>query len=124
MTERSVTGDQFVVLWHQIDREHTFERASHFDLMIEWGDSLRTWAVDRWPLTPGETCTASPLANHRLAYLNYEGPVSGNRGLVSRVATGSFRIIDETDGLLRLGLKLENEELNVLIVDNKLTVVN
>lgn len=30
------------------------------------------------------------LPSHRMEYLEYEGPVSGDRGLVTRVATGNF----------------------------------
>jgi hypothetical protein len=44
---------------------------------------------------------AEALADHRLAYLNYEGPVSGNRGRVVRWDTGEFDWRqDETDQVI------------------------
>ncbi len=39
-------------------------------------------------LRPGSTMQATRIADHRKAYLTYEGPVSGNRGKVRRIATG------------------------------------
>jgi hypothetical protein len=36
------------------------------------------------------TCEVERLADHRLAYLDYEGPVSGDRGIVRRLDTGTF----------------------------------
>jgi hypothetical protein len=37
------------------------------------------------------------IANHRLLYLDYEGPVSGNRGHVARWDWGEYRVSGETD---------------------------
>ena len=59
----------------------------HFDFMIEAGESLATWRAPRWTPVSGDYLTRLP--DHRLAYLEYEGPVSGNRGQVSRVAAGT-----------------------------------
>lgn len=61
----------------------------HWDLMLECGDTLRTWRLDRVP-TVTATIPADPLPDHRLAYLDYEGPVSGARGTVKRVDAGEF----------------------------------
>lgn len=38
---------------------------------------------------------AELLPDHRAAYLSYEGPVSGNRGEVARVASGECEIVRE-----------------------------
>ncbi len=73
---------QFVLLEHN----HPF---LHWDLMLECGDALRTWRLDRVP-TAAATIPAHPLPDHRLAYLDYEGPVSGNRGTVKRIDKGEF----------------------------------
>ena len=40
--------------------------------------------------------------NHRLLYLDYEGPVSGNRGIVRRWDGGEYRLEDERPGRLLL----------------------
>ena len=74
---------RFVVL------EHTWNGV-HWDLMLEAGERLRTWAIDE-PLTPGSELHARQLADHRRAYLTYEGPVSGQRGRVRRIDEGTFR---------------------------------
>ena len=72
---------------------------SHLDLMLESGDGLRTWSIAKFPVT-GEVSPAEELPIHRLAYLDYEGPVSNNRGEVSRVDSGTYEIQSSTeDGL-------------------------
>jgi hypothetical protein len=38
------------------------------------------------------------LANHRRAYLEYEGEISGNRGRVSRIEEGTYQISHLPDG--------------------------
>ena len=75
----------------------------HYDFMIEWGDVLRTWRLDR---IPSETASipAEPLADHRSAYLDYEGPVSGNRGEVSRIDRGEYEILAESRTSLEVRL--------------------
>ena len=60
----------------------------HFDLMFETspGSALATWRSDSWPPRGNEPLTRLP--DHRSHYLSYEGPVSGDRGHVTRVAAG------------------------------------
>jgi hypothetical protein len=53
----------------------------HWDFMLEAGDKLRTWRLSA-PPADGQLVAASVSFDHRLAYLDYEGPVSGNRGKV------------------------------------------
>ena len=64
----------------------------HFDLMIESrpGGPLYTWQCGQNPVTQYAT-PAKRIANHRRHYLDYEGPVSGGRGHVTRVAAGCGR---------------------------------
>jgi hypothetical protein len=70
--------------------EHTW-RGVHWDVMLETGDSLRTWAIDT-PIVPCTVLPARALPNHRLAYLDYEGPVSRGRGSVRRLDHGTFSV--------------------------------
>ncbi|MCA9206401.1 MAG: hypothetical protein KDA59_25285 [Planctomycetales bacterium] len=80
---------QFAILHHTLPQG--FQRPSHWDLMFEWGDALRTWAIEQTP-DSAESQTALALPPHRLAYLTYEGPVSGNRGHVARWDEGHYTV--------------------------------
>jgi hypothetical protein len=64
----------------------------HWDLMIEDNGALKTWRLARPPHanTPVE---AEPIPDHRLAYLDYEGPVSGGRGHVVRWDAGHVVVL-------------------------------
>jgi hypothetical protein len=61
----------------------------HWDLMLESGAVLRTWRLAA-PPTPNAAVRAEPSFDHRLLYLDYEGPVSGGRGVVTRWDWGEF----------------------------------
>jgi hypothetical protein len=71
--------------------EHTWNGV-HWDFMLEVGEVLRTWAIDS-PIVLGESLKARALNDHRKFYLDYEGPISGDRGSVRRVDTGTFRVL-------------------------------
>jgi hypothetical protein len=90
---------RYVILHHELPR--TSGRASHYDVMLELGGALRTWAIaDVERLSAGEEVSATSLADHRLAYLNYEGEVSRNRGHVARWDAGDWELVAESDGVL------------------------
>lgn len=88
---------------------HTGWIEDHFDLMLETDaeSPLLTWRLDRWP----DPTTTTPLPPHRRAYLDYEGPVSNNRGQVRRVAGGSYSAIERTALRWRILLDNANTEL-------------
>jgi hypothetical protein len=90
---------RFVVLEH--DHPHL-----HWDLMLEAGNSLRTWRLAT-PLQPGRPIAAEALGMHRSAYLDYEGPVSGGRGQVKRSDAGVFKW--EVDSEARVVVRLEGQ---------------
>jgi hypothetical protein len=92
---------RFVVL------EHT-RNGVHWDFMIEEGGVLRTWALEA-PPEAGRDIPARQLVDHRLEYLTYEGPISGDRGTVRRVAEGTYRTLASEDG--RLILRLAGDQL-------------
>lgn len=91
-------GRRMVLLAHS-----AAPKGDHFDWMIQDGDEpespLRTWRVmvrlDQ--LVAGDWFIAEQLAEHRAAYLTYEGPVSGGRGKVERVSAGQVRLLNEAD---------------------------
>ena len=84
---------RYVILLHELPDDQ--QRSTHWDLMLESGDALRTWALPVEPAADME-CEARELADHRLAYLEYEGPVSENRGRVTRWDQGEYRPLAET----------------------------
>jgi hypothetical protein len=76
---------------------------------------LRTWALSAlphgWqaaqsytaavfpscaPASMENIVVAEPLGDHRRDYLEYEGPVSGQRGQVSRIDAGSYETLSES----------------------------
>ncbi|HZZ78671.1 MAG TPA: DNA polymerase ligase N-terminal domain-containing protein [Gemmataceae bacterium] len=73
---------RFVILEH----DHP---SLHWDLMLEAGDVLQAWRLAA-PPTESDAVEATQLGDHRRAYLDYEGPVSGNRGTVKRWDAGTF----------------------------------
>jgi DNA polymerase ligase (LigD)-like protein len=92
---------RFVVLLHETPPG--YPRGAHLDLMLEQGGVLRTWALDKPPL-PGEIVSAERLPDHRLEYLDYEGAVSRERGVVSRVDSGRYEVLQETSTTLAVRL--------------------
>lgn len=81
-------------------RHDTPDGQSHYDWMIERGGFLMTFRVLERIDRPTARFEAMPLADHRREYLEYEGPVAGGRGTVTRVAAGTLEILqDESDRL-------------------------
>lgn len=69
--------------------------ALHWDLMLECGETLRTWRLNE-PLPADAAFEGESLPDHRRLYLDYEGPVSENRGTVRRVESGVYSLQKET----------------------------
>lgn len=61
----------------------------HLDLLLELDDRLRSWRLIELP-SIGHRMIAQANFDHRLHYLDYEGPISDNRGVVQRVTAGLF----------------------------------
>jgi hypothetical protein len=97
---------RYVILLHEMPPQ--LARATHWDLMLEWGGVLRTWALPRQPVA-GLDCEAEQLADHRADYLEYEGPVSGGRGSVARWDEGHYQVEHDT-----------NNELTVVLAGRRL----
>jgi hypothetical protein len=69
-----------------LDHDYPFP---HWDFLLEAGPALRAWRLIEEP-SRGRAIAAEPLADHRLVYLDYEGPVGGGRGRVQRWDAGTF----------------------------------
>ncbi|MBX6312098.1 MAG: hypothetical protein IRY99_04145 [Isosphaeraceae bacterium] len=88
---------RFVIL------EHRWEGV-HWDFMLEAGEALRTWALEA-PIAFGVAIPARALADHRLAYLEYEGEISRGRGTVRRLDRGTYTAEVWTEDLIRVVLQ-------------------
>ena len=88
---------RFVLLEHRWD-------GVHWDLMLERGEILRTWAIDA-PIVEGVDLPARSLADHRRLYLDYQGEVSGNRGTVRRVDEGNYTSLSWESDAVRILLE-------------------
>jgi hypothetical protein len=78
----------------------------HFDLMFEMGAALATWRSTDWPVQ--SPAIVDRLPDHRRDYLDYEGPVSDDRGQVARVISGTFRWQAVSDDLVVLVTEQEH----------------
>ncbi len=87
---------RFVVLKHDCDEPH-------WDFMLEAGTILRTWKLVAQPEMEKEM-EAKASFDHRLLYLDYEGPISDNRGSVTRLDFGSFDYLKQEEKLIMIRL--------------------
>jgi hypothetical protein len=76
---------------------HLLPEGDHWDLCLDQGDTLATWQLMEDPTGPGSGAAFLParrIQDHRRAYLEYEGPVSGNRGEVVRIDRGPYVLLE------------------------------
>ena len=94
---------RFVVL------EHDSPGGRHWDFMLETGAVLATWSLPE-PPNSGGAIVCEALGDHRLRYLDYEGPISGSRGSVTRWDHGTYDLQhrDET----RVVVALDGQRLS------------
>jgi DNA polymerase Ligase (LigD) len=93
-------SNRFVIL------HHLAPTGEHWDLMLEREDCLWTWQMSAEPFGP-EACPIDcvRIADHRKTYLDYEGPISGGRGVVSRVDSGDYALVPVDDAMWVLHLR-------------------
>ncbi|UCD29228.1 MAG: hypothetical protein JSV03_01735 [Planctomycetota bacterium] len=82
---------------------HETSGAVHWDFMFDMGELLATWQFRQDPCTLEESDVSSPLQvrrlkDHRRDYLEYQGPISGDRGHVTRVLQGEYELVDRQPG--------------------------
>jgi hypothetical protein len=80
--------------------------------MLENGTALKTWALAGEPAV-GETIAAESLPDHRTAYLDYSGPLAGEKGRVKRWDHGSFEWLSTSDDEIAIVLVGERASFHV-----------
>lgn len=94
---------RFVIL------HHTTPDGEHWDLMLEHGDVLLTWQLLKEPTGPESLpIPAKRIGDHRKLYLDYEGPLSGGRGEVRRIDTGTVEFTCLNDSRVQFQLRGSN----------------
>ncbi len=97
---------RFVILEH----DHPVR---HWDFMLEMDGALTDLRLPRPPENDGEPLAAMALADHRLFYLDHEGPVSGGRGTVRRWDGGEYEPLPPAAGDL-LKVRLTGHRIAVI----------
>jgi hypothetical protein len=93
---------RYVILEHDYPEQH-------WDFMLEAGNVLRTWRLARRPDATGPI-EADLIFDHRLTYLDYEGPLSRDRGSVVRWDRGWFEW--QEDLCDRVAVRLQGQKLH------------
>lgn len=96
--------DRWVLLKHTLP-----DGSSHLDWMLDIGGTegarLVTYRLERRPDDVAvTTLDALRLEDHRRVYLDYEGEISGGRGEVERVCSGTVRVLHRSEHEIKIEL--------------------
>lgn len=100
-----------VVLHHQFPDDHPLG-PSHYDWLLDPGGEpehrLIAFRLTRRPDSPGWTrLDADRLPDHRAFYLTHQGPVSGDRGVVTLIARGRCELLRIEPDLLEARIEFD-----------------
>jgi len=86
-----------------IQRHERQGEGAHWDLMLESGDCLETYRVNKPPQEWGDKpMEAVKIVDHPLKFLTYEGVVNKGKGKVTIADTGTYEVIDKTEDTRRI----------------------
>jgi hypothetical protein len=72
--------------------------------MLESGDVLQTWRLDKSPQEIDSPSEAVKIFDHPLKFLTYEGPVNQGKGRVRIIDAGTYEVMQENDERIELDL--------------------
>ena len=86
--------------------QHRDRAGEHWDFLIEQPAALATWKFPNNPTARDALpMEGVRIADHRKAYLDYEGPVRGDWGHVRRVDGGICDILETAEAAWRFELR-------------------
>jgi hypothetical protein len=86
-------------------QEHSSGPDIHWDFMLQIGDSLLTYRLDKSPQELAQSlANAVKIFDHPLKFLTYQGPVNNGRGSVRIADSGTYEILNQSDNCLELNL--------------------
>ena len=86
-------------------QQHSSTSDVHWDFMLQIGDSLRTYRLDKPPQELGQTpANAVKIFDHPQKFLTYEGPVNKGRGNVKIADSGTYEILRQSEDRLEINL--------------------
>ena len=112
---------RFVVLLHQPGSQSERTAQAHLDWMFQRDGRLMTWAtppIDLGDVSRVVETDCEVLPAHRLAYLDHEGEVSGDRGTVRKKLAGYYRCREAGEDRFLASIRWqENERLQTAEVE-------
>ena len=86
-------------------QKHTRGKDAHWDFMLESGQTLQTYRLDKAPEEVlHQTAGAVKIFNHPLKFLTYQGPVNKGRDNVQPTEAGTYQIIHQKHNRIELNL--------------------
>ena len=88
-----------------IQRHQRQDQPAHWDLMLESGDILETYRINKPPEEWGNIpLEAVKISDHSLKFLTYEGSINKGKGSVTIADTGTYRLLTQNENRLTLEL--------------------
>ena len=86
-------------------QEHTTPRGVHWDLMLQSGEILLTFRLNRPPEKSLEQAlNAERIKDHPLKFLTYQGSVNQGRGRVKPTESGTYTVEHQSNSQIDLSL--------------------
>jgi len=86
-------------------QQHSTALGVHWDFMLELGDILQTYRLDKAPQQLIQNpANAVKIFDHPLKFLTYQGPVNKGRDSVCIIETGTYKMVHQAHDRIELDL--------------------